>query len=81
MSKIRANPEKPTFFWRSYQKNVFIIFVGEILQEKPHKNIFGKFGKIRAKTLRIPQNLPAPTPMVASMGGGNFFKVGGTSAH
>jgi len=35
-------------------KKVFMIFVGENLQAKSHKNFSGKFGKIRAKILRTP---------------------------
>jgi len=46
-------------FWRSYQKKVFMIFVGENCT----KMFLGKFEKIWAQILRIPQNLPAPAPM------------------
>jgi len=31
--------------------------------QKSHNNFSGKFGKIRAKILRTPKNLLAPTPM------------------
>jgi len=31
----------------------------------PHKNLSGKFVKIRAKMLRKPKNLPVPTPMLS----------------
>jgi len=35
------------------------------LHEKDvRKNFSGKFGAIRAKILRTPKNVPAPTPMV-----------------
>ena len=37
-------------------------FVGKVAQ-----NFSGKFWKIRAKILRTPTNLPAPTPMVLTM--------------
>jgi len=36
--------------------------------EKKHKNFSGKFGKIRAKILRTPKNLLAPTPMLENSG-------------
>jgi len=35
----------------------------KICGQKLHNNISGKFGEIRAKILRTPKNLPAPTPM------------------
>jgi len=57
-------PNVKDFFWRSCQQKVFMIFVGENLQAKSHKNLSGKFRKIRAKILRTPKNLPAPTLMV-----------------
>jgi len=40
------------FFWRSY-----------LCGRKLHKNLSGKFGKLRANILRTLKNLPAPTPM------------------
>jgi len=34
-----------------------------MFRQKSHNNFSGKFGKIRAKILRIPNNLLTPTPM------------------
>jgi len=39
------------------------VFMKIYLHEKWPKNVSGKFGEIRAKFLRTPENLPAPTPM------------------
>jgi len=54
------------FSWRSHGKQVFTFFV-ENLWQKAHKNVSGKFEEIRAKILRTPENLPAPTPMFAQL--------------
>jgi len=61
-----AEKRMKTFFWSSYQKKVFMIFVGENLWAKSHKNFLGKFGKILAKILRTPKHFLAPTPMVVT---------------
>jgi len=58
-----AEKHMKTFFWRPHKENVFMIFVGEICRQTPHKNFSGKFGEIWAKMLRTPNNLPPPTPM------------------
>jgi len=42
-------------FWRLHQKEVFMIFVGENLQAKLHKKLFGKFGENRAKSFALPK--------------------------
>jgi len=49
-----------SFFWRSHQK---LSFMGENLLAKVTQNFLGKFGGHRAKILRTPKNLPAPTFM------------------
>ena len=40
-----------------------MIFVGENCRQKSQNNFSGKSGEIRAKILRIPKILLAPTPM------------------
>jgi len=45
--------------WRSHQKKVFMIFVGQNLSNKIWGN--SAIGEIRANILRTPKNLPAPT--------------------
>jgi len=49
-----------TFFWKSSQK---LSVWEEILIQRVAENFLGKFGEIRAKILRTPKNLPAPTRM------------------
>jgi len=49
-----------SFFWRSHRK---LSFMGENLLAKVTQNFLGKFGGHRAKILRTPKNLPAPTFM------------------
>jgi len=39
-------------------------FVGKIYWQKAPRNFLGKFEEIRAKVLRTPKNLPAPTPVL-----------------
>jgi len=36
----------------------------KICRQKSHNNFSDKFGEIRAKMVRIPKNLLAPTPMI-----------------
>ena len=45
-------------------EKVFMIFMREYLQAKSYKNFSGKFGKIWAKILRTPKNLPSSVPMI-----------------
>jgi len=58
-----AEKHMKTFFWRSYQKKVFMIFVGEYLQAKVVQKLFGQVWGNSGEILRNPKNLPAPTPM------------------
>jgi len=51
-----------------------MIFVGEYLQVKSHQNAPGKFGKIQAKILRTPKNLPVPKPLMVAIGSEQVFK-------
>jgi len=37
---------------------------GDLFEQKSHKNLSGKFGKIRAKIFHTPKNVLAPTPML-----------------
>jgi len=60
--RLQKNAIK-TIFWRLNQKQGFMFFVGENVWTKGAQKLFGKVGKIRAKNLRTPQNMPAPTPM------------------
>jgi len=47
-----------SFFWRSHQKRVLY---GRKFVGKSHTKLFGQVGGLRAKILRMPKNLPAPT--------------------
>jgi len=51
-------------FFEVTPKTVLMIFVGGNLKPKFHKKLFGEFGEIRAKIIRIPKTLPAPKPMM-----------------
>jgi len=57
-------------FWRSSQKKVIMICVGRNIRTNSCPETFsGKFREIRAKSFRIPNNFPAPTPMAREMPG------------
>jgi len=47
--------------WRSSQKQ---LLWEKLFPLKVAQNFWRKFGEIRAKILRTPKNLPAPTPMI-----------------
>ena len=54
---LEVTPKKVFSSWSLWEK---------ISRQKSHNSFLGKFGEIRAKILRIPKILLAPTPMVAS---------------
>ena len=56
-----AEQEMKTFFWMSHPKRSSWSLWVYICRQKLHKNVLGKFGKIRAKILCTPKNLLAPT--------------------
>jgi len=48
--KSATNVGKKDLFWRSHQKKILMIFVGENLWAKSAQNFSGKFREIRAKS-------------------------------
>jgi len=53
----------PSFLEVKPKKYLLHDLCGRNMWAKCHKNVSGKFGKIRAKILRTPKNSPAPAPV------------------